>query len=349
MTRPLLPLPAAVFCHAQWRTGSTAIFTAFRADPRFMCFYEPLHEGLRTMTKCKAMRYDPDDVRRMGHEGLTKPYFFEYCELLAPRHGAPAFPAHLSYGEFFEVSMTGLSELRAYFQLLAEFARSKDKIPVFCLNRSWGRMRTFRDLLPKSVHIFSLRNPCATWESQKARRSYFFAKLLYIYSMSEPEGTNEAFPEIADLSFFERVRTERTFKRKIAEISDDRIKPLFWQAYANALANGVLHADFILDLDQTNPGTDDRLALGHYLARLPGHPKDNDLLSHLRTLAREPHLHGECRTPMQFVHASWQGIEAPALDREELLASACQMAPKLSAANRDILSRLVVRRPDAVC
>lgn len=96
MTQPLPLLPGAIFCHAQWRTGSTAIFNAFRADLRFMCFYEPLHEGLRGMTASKAMRYDADDVRRMGHEGLSKPYFAEYCQLLEGRRGVPAFPARCS-------------------------------------------------------------------------------------------------------------------------------------------------------------------------------------------------------------------------------------------------------------
>jgi hypothetical protein len=344
MTHPLPPVPGAIFCHAQWRTGSTAIFTAFRADPRFMCFYEPLHEVLRTMTANKAMRYDADDVRRMGHEGLSKPYFAEYCELLEGRRGIPAFPAQCSYAAFFDVSASVRQELQAYFQLLADFARSKDKIPVFCLNRSWGRIAVFRELLPKSIHLFSLRNPCATWASQKARRNYFFAKLLYIYSRSEPVRAKEEFPEVADLSLLQRIRIERTFKRKIAEISDERIEPLFWKAYATALLNGVLHADFIVDLDQTNPGNDDRLALGRYLGLLPGCKSFEGLPSQLRALAptlNRGHLSGERRLPVKFLQTPWHSIKRPMQNIEALQVSACHVAPKLSAANRDILSRLI--------
>jgi len=309
-----------------------------------MCFYEPLHEGLRTMTESKAMRHDADDVRRMGHEGLSAPYFSEYCALLARRRGVPAFPARFSYEEFFDTSASARLELQAYFQLLSDFASSKDKVPVFCLNRSWGRIAVFRELLPDSIHVFSLRNPGATWESQKARRSYFFAKLLYIYSKFEPVRTKEKFPEISNLSLLERIRTERTFKRKIAEISDERIEPLFWQAYATALINGVLHADFVLDLDQTNPGNDDRLALGHYLALLPGCLSDEGLPSRLQALGPMPnqtHLCGERCLPVQFVQAPWHSIKRPAQNIEALQASACLVAPKLSAANRDILSRLI--------
>lgn len=349
MTHPLPPVPGAIFCHAQWRTGSTAIFNAFRADPRFMCFYEPLHEGLRKMTASKAMRYDADDVRRMGHEGLSKPYFAEYCELLEGCSGVPAFPTRLSYDEFFDVSASARQELQAYFQVLADFARSKDKTPVFCLNRSWGRIAVFRELLPKSIHLFSLRNPGATWASQKTRRSYFLAKLLYIYSMSEPVRLKEEFPEISDLSLLQRIRIERTFKRKIAEISDERIEPLFWQAYATALLNGVLHADFVVDLDQTNPGNDDRLALGQYLALLPGCLSFGGFPSRLRALAptlNRGHLSGERCLPVKLLQAPWHSIKRPMQNNEALQVSACQVAPKLSAANRDILSRLIAPEQD---
>lgn len=344
MAFPLPTMPEAIFCHAQWRTGSTAVFNTFRADSRFMCFYEPLHEGLRAMTVSKAMRFDADDVRRLGHEGLSKPYFAEYCELLEGRRGVPAFPARCSYEAFFDVSSSACQELQAYFQLLADFARSKDKIPVFCLNRSWGRIAVFRDLLPESIHIFSLRNPGATWESQKARRSYFFAKLLYIYSKSEPARTKEEFPEISDLSLFQRIRAERTFKRKIAQISNDRIEPLFWQAYATALVNGVLHADFVMDLDQTNPGNDDRLALGQFLALLPGGLSFEDLPSRLQALnpmLNRAHLDSARHCPNHFGRAPWHSIKSPAHNIEVFQAAACRTAPKLSAANRDILSRLI--------
>jgi len=349
MTHPLPPTPDAIFCHAQWRTGSTAIFNTFRADPRFMCFYEPLHEGLRAMTTNKAMRYDADDVRRMGHEGLSKPYFAEYCELLEGRRGIPAFPAQCSYAAFFDVSASARQELQAYFQLLADFAKSKDKVPVFCLNRSWGRIAVFRELLPKSIHLFSLRNPGATWASQKARRNYFFAKLLYIYSRSEPVRTKEEFPEISDLSLLQRIRIERTFKRKISEISDERIEPLFWNAYATALLNGVLHADFIVDLDQTNPGNDDRLALGQYLALLSGCQSFEGLPDQLQALAATPnqtHLCGERHLPDEIARVPWHAIKGPAQNIAGLQASACRVAPKLSAANRDILSRLITPQQD---
>lgn len=352
MSRPLPLLPKAVFCHAQWRTGSTAIFSAFRADSRFMCFYEPLHKGLRTMTEKKAMRYDADDVRRLGHDGLSKPYFQEYRGVLAHRRGVPAFPSRLSYGEFFNVSVGSRMDLQTYFQLLADFAHYRKKVPVFCLNRSWGRIGAFRDLLPESVHLFSLRNPGDTWESQRVRRSYFFAKLLYIYSRSEPDRTKQYFPEISNLSLLERIRTERTFKRLIAKISDDRIEPLFWRAYATALVNGVVHADFILDLDQTNPGKDDRLALGHYLALLPGRQTDKGLPYRLRALAQREHQAHEVDAhslPEQSDPELWHDIQPLLQDREDLLLSACRMAPKLSAANRYFLSRIIAYQKSAAC
>ncbi len=344
MPRPLPPLPKAVFCHAQWRTGSTALFNAFRADPRFMCFYEPLHEGLRTLTRQKCKRYDPDDVRRMGHHGLTKSYFWEYRGLLGQRRGVPAFPSGLSYKEFFEVSAAGRRELHRYFDLLSDLACSRNKIPVFCLNRSWGRMEAFRAMFPDSVHVFSLRDPNDTWRSQQARRSYFFAKLLYLFSEAEPIRIKHLFPEIADLTLLERIRTERTFKRKISHISDQRIAPLFWEAYACALLNGVLYADFILDLSPTASKPDDRQALGQYLARLPMLCEGQPLPHGIEALAQSAPAASPHRTSAlpQCCPSYPLGPVAKLLgNRDRLRMSACQAGPKLSPANRAILGNLI--------
>eukprot|EP00439_Symbiodinium_sp_Y106_P089240 s1_g1776.t1 len=345
MTRPLPALPAAVFCHSQWRTGSTALFNAFRADPRFLCFYEPLHEGLRTMTRRKAGRFDPSDIRRMGHGGLSKPYFAEYLPLLGRRRGVPAFPTHLVYKEFFDVGVPGRAELTRYFNLLSDCARSQGKVPVFCLNRSWGRIEAFRTMFPDGVHVYSLRGPTETWHSQQARRSYFFARLLYIFSQADPTRFGSAFPELADLSILERLRIASTFKQKIAHIADDRIAPLFWQAYACALLNGVLYADFILDLSPTASKRDDREAMGQYFARLPTFCEGLPLLQNLEAMTQSapaasshrPSALSQLRRPDPF------GPLAQLLrNRDMLRQSACSAGPKLALANRKILGSLLL-------
>ncbi len=347
MTTRLPTVPSAVYCHALWRTGSTSIFNTFRADPRFMCFYEPLHEGLRTLTASKATQYDPADIQRMGHYGLAKPYFLEYCELVARRRGVPAFPAHLSYREFFDVSEAGQVDLKNYFDLLSDFARSRGKVPVFCLNRSWARIAAFRKMAPDAAHVFSLRAPQATWDSLRVRRSYFLAKLLYIFSEADPTTTQDAFPEIAELSLIERLRSNRTFKRKVAEISDARLAPLFWRAYSYALLNGVQYADFIVDLGNATPEQDDRIALGHYLAILPGTLSGETLIDRLRGLGR-PQTECSQNTTNFFSSAQLEcsggHLESMKQDREALLAAACMAAPKLSTANRQVLSDVVSPR-----
>ena len=349
MTRPLPALPAAVFCHSQWRTGSTALFNAFRADPRFMCFYEPLHEGLRTMTRRKAARFDPEDIKRMGHDGLSKPYFAEYVPLLTLRGGVSRFPGHLSYKEFFEISARGQMNLRGYFRCLLDLAQSRNKVPVFCLNRSWGRMKPFREMFPDSVHVFSLRGPAETWHSQQARRSYFFARLLYILSQAEPNRFGSAFPELTGLSILERLRVAKTFKQKIGHISDDRIAPVFWQAYACALLNGALYADFILDLSQTASKQDDREALGQYLAPLPmlceGQPLPDGLKA-LQRLAPAASHHGTANFSEWCEPCSFGPMDRLLRNRDMLRKAACRAGPKLAPANRQILGDLISDRAE---
>ncbi len=208
-------------------------------------------------------------------------------------------------------------------------------------------MGVFRDMFPQSAHVFSLRDPQKTWESQKARRNYFFAKLLYLFSEAQPNRMRHLFPELADLTLFERLRVNRTFKRKISHISDDRVAPLFWEAYAGALLNGVLYADFILDLALPEVGHDDRLALGQYLDHLPARGEGASIDHGLKALtqwtpAARPNgtnTLSYCRTP------SLDGQTAKLLrNRHRLRQAACMAGPKLAAANREILSNLVSER-----
>lgn len=335
--------PAAIYCHALWRTGSTSLFNAFRSDSRFMCFYEPLHEGLRTLTPKKADHFDPEDVQRMGHNGLTRPYFQEYGDLVAHRRGVPNFPAHLSYGEFFDVSETGRTALKSYFRVLSDLAASAGKTPVFCLNRSWGRMATFRDIAPDAIHVFSLRNPHATWASLQKRRSYFFAKLLLISSKSDPLLMQREFPELSKLSLIEKLRTNRTFKRKVRDISDERIAPLFWQAYEAALLNGIHYADYILDLGHSDPTQDDRIALGQNLSALLDSSFGDSLSLRLRALARVQQPDANGLKPMDWPTSelAQRPTQVTGICSDVLREAACRAAPKLSQPNREILADLV--------
>ncbi len=335
---PKVAAPAAIYCHALWRTGSTSLFNAFRADPRFMCFYEPLHEGLRTLTEKKAERFDADDVQRMGHNGLTQPYFHEYRNLVRHRRGVPAFPANLSYGEFFDVSAAARAELVSYFSVLSDLARSHGKTPVFCLNRSWGRMRTFREISPDAIHVFSLRDPQATWTSFQKRRSYFFAKLLLIYSKSDPAMMQQAFPEFSNLSLIEKLRTDRTFKRKVRDISDERIAPLFWQTYASTLINGVLNTDYIIDLGHSDATQDDRIVLAHYLSVHSDTTSSEPLMSRFRSLADGRQPTDNKGGPLARPSAPFP---APLANDCVLREAACRVAPKLSQPNREILAGLI--------
>jgi len=337
--------PAAIYCHALWRTGSTSLFNAFRSDPRFMCFYEPLHEGLSRLTQNKVDRIDPEDVQRMGHNGLTQPYFLEYRDLVASRRGVPGFPATLSYGEFFDVSAAAKADLQSYFRVLSDFARSHGKTPVFCLNRSWGRMAAFKEMAPDAIHVFSLRDPQATWESFQNRRSYFFAKLLLIFSQSHPGAMQQEFPEFSNLSLIEKLRTDRTVKRKVRDISDERIAPLFWQAYASSLVNGVLYADYILDLAHSDPSQDDRMRLACDLAVITSPTTEAPLKSQLRALAGgiKPRHIGYGNFAQQ-VASQRHPMLTSAASADGLGAAACRAAPKFSQPNKEFLAAFISAR-----
>lgn len=234
-----------------------------------MCFYEPLHEGIQNLTQKKVTTIDRDHARHIGHPGLNQPYFAEYAPLISKRRGIKEFPARLSYNEFFGLTESGAELAFRYLEKLSALAASQNKIPVFCFNRSWGRIHSIKELMPDAVHVFSLRNPCATLASFQTRRSYFFAKLLMIFAKSHLKMIAEYFPEVASLSLLDRLRLNKTFKAATAQISDERFASLFWLAYAIGMTNGLAHADFVIDLGHDDPNLDDRFKLADRLAPSP--------------------------------------------------------------------------------
>ena len=234
-----------------------------------MCFYEPFHEGIQNLTQKKIAAIDHEHARKLGHHGLNRPYFAEYAPLVSKRRGIKGFPARLSYDEFFGLSQNGAELAFSYFEKLSALAASHEKIPVFCFNRSWGRIHSIKKLMPHAVHVFSLREPSATLASFQTRRTYFFAKLLMIFSKSHPEMIAEFFPEVANLSLLARLRLNKTFKSAVSQISDERFTSLFWSSYAIGMKNGLIHSDFVIDLGHSDPHLDDRLRLVDHLA--PSH------------------------------------------------------------------------------
>lgn len=284
MSHAASDLTSSVFIHSFWRSGSTALFSALRTAPGLMCFYEPLHEGLAHLTSRKTRTLDTSIIHAMGHAGLDSPYFAEYDPLIRRGRGVGGFPAQLSYGDFFQMTPESEQQLRRYFLVLAHHARARGKVPVFCLNRSWGRMESFKRIAPDALHVFSLREAQLTSRSILLKKSYFCARLLRAFDLAQPAVIQATYPDLASC-WSKRLRPDRFFKQVARSLDDTELAPLVHFAHSLSLLNGFAHADYVVDLSQQAPFQDDRLALTKALADTLGAAQATQLERSLTLLA----------------------------------------------------------------
>ncbi|MEQ9520004.1 MAG: hypothetical protein RLN89_11260 [Parvibaculum sp.] len=280
-----------LFLHSFWRSGSTALFNAFLSVPGFLCYYEPLHEGLARLTPAKARSHDSASAQAMGHYALSTPYFSEYEPMVVGRRGVAHYPAELAYGEFFLLTEEGEAGLRRYFLALARHAWSQGRIPVFCLNRSWGRIAAIKALMPGALHIYSLRQAHLTIGSILARKSYFGAKLLQIFDLAQPEMMQAIYPALRP-SLTKRFRTEHFYKRVACGAAPEALAPLVALAHGLSMVNGLAHADYVLDLSERAHFRDDRQFLVDRVANFMGQEAARRLRDALLAL---PELNPHCQ------------------------------------------------------
>src|SRR5882762_10222133 len=102
-----------IFIHAWWRSGSTYIWSKLRANASSVCYYEPLHERLASLTP-DIVEASPEIDRSMAlkHPVQTKNYFAEYGDLLRAQN--LKFLPELSYDRYLLMPEQKDEKLRAY-------------------------------------------------------------------------------------------------------------------------------------------------------------------------------------------------------------------------------------------
>src|ERR1700752_4779331 len=88
-----------VFLHGLWRSGSTYVWSRFRIARGAVCFYEPLHDGLRRLTRERIARDTPHAVNANHHPPMEHPYFAEYAPLIGLR-GVRGYRRRFAYDRF---------------------------------------------------------------------------------------------------------------------------------------------------------------------------------------------------------------------------------------------------------
>jgi hypothetical protein len=159
---------APIFVHASPRSGSTYFFNVLRRDKALMCFNEAIIDGKHDLAGFMGINgrnkggSSGAEKWNVNHQFLEREDFDEFIQAWdAVMHLCPKFPAFVEYLPPKGVLST---ELSVYLSALLDYARSKEKRPVFCEINSRGRAGALRAAF-SGFHITQYRDPISQFGS----------------------------------------------------------------------------------------------------------------------------------------------------------------------------------------
>lgn len=245
---------APIWIHAPWRAGSTYVWSKFRAQDRYLAFYEPFHEVLEGLTR--------DDIARStsaswpsGHPLLQAPYYQEYSGLLNPGGGVRGFQFTFPYAHYL-ANEAPLREQQAYLRALVEYAQAQGRRPVFGFCRSLGRVPWFKRYMP-GVHIALTRDGLGLWRSAIDRQArygdtYFLTRPFMILFAGRHDAWITAYLAdlgLANLAYHSDMgRATRAAERLVAA-DPDLTARAFAAVFALAITIAQRHCDLTIPVE----------------------------------------------------------------------------------------------------
>jgi hypothetical protein len=83
-----------IFLHSSWRASHTWFWLKFREHSSAVCFYEPFHEGLATLTRSEALSRGPNSWN--SRHPAAEPYLLEFIPLIRKAGGVRLFVPAIS-------------------------------------------------------------------------------------------------------------------------------------------------------------------------------------------------------------------------------------------------------------
>jgi tetratricopeptide (TPR) repeat protein len=247
-----------IFLHSSWRASHTWFWLKFRKHASTVCFYEPFHERLATLTRSEALSLGPNSWN--SRHPAAEPYLREFTPLVRKSGGVRLFVPEISHRWFLPVGgpigNLHTEELK-YLALLIRHAERLRRIPVFGFTRSLGRLSAIKRQFP-GVHIFQYRNLWTQWMSwidyKRNKDNYFFHRLLCILIETEdpylltitnrhlPHGVNNLKTKMKNSYDGERLATEL-----LESISENHLFILYMAFHTYLYMCAKAKADVVID------------------------------------------------------------------------------------------------------
>ncbi len=252
MTIETLTCAPPIFLHGLWRSGSTYVWSRFRALKGAYSYFEQLYPGLARMTPSRLHGGAwQAAIAANRHPELDQPYFAEFSPLLS-RRGVKGFDRRFAFDRFALGAEDRHPALERYLDSLIGYAGEQNRRAVLGCNRTWLRPAWIKACFG-SYDVYVERDPVAVWSSYKrhaqAGNYNFFTNLHLIL---ERNGDHPLFAPMAD-----RVRLRRGLARYrkaaqaypalIEAMSDQESYGLVYYMWSLSILSGLSHCDLIVD------------------------------------------------------------------------------------------------------
>jgi tetratricopeptide (TPR) repeat protein len=267
-----------IFIHSSWRASHTWFWLKFRRHSSTLCFYEPFHEVLATLTPSEALTRGPNSWN--SRHPASEPDLLEFIPLIRKAGGVRLFAPEISYRWF--VPIGGLNgnlhpqELK-YLALLIRHADRRERIPVFGFTRSLGRLAAIKKQFP-GIHIFQYRNLWTQWTSwidyKENENEYFFRQLLQIMVETKDIYLSTILNRYLPRQI--RVLADNDLESLCAELvksfSGQDLFAIYMAFHTYMYMSALKSADVVIDVTRVARDEDYRNRTSHHLVCATGLP-----------------------------------------------------------------------------
>ncbi len=286
-----------MFLSGLWRSGSTYVWSRFRADPSTYAYYEPLHHGLAKLTAVRIPRDDFHKTASMHHPALAKPYYEEFRPLLRPVVcGVRKYSEDLAYRHWVLDPDEAHPRLGRYIDSLIDHAHAEGRQPVLGCVRVTTRLGWLGRRRPDACLIHLDRAPLDVWRSCMAQAREgnftFFSDWLNVIRLNA--GHRLIAPLAARLAWRtglgEALRKPKHRHHDMLQtMAPEETYFLIAYLWAAAALHGLTHSHAVIDVNRSaEPGYN--AALGQRLRDLTGAAVSfGDMRIVSEPIAVEPH------------------------------------------------------------
>jgi len=242
------------FLHAGFRTGSTLLWSALKATPATLTYFEPLHEALENLPPPEDCGVSPEISGSLHESGETGDVFAAFRGCATELGGVRQYRKSFSYDDFFVPPDAPRSQLQGYFQGLIDHAEAMGKAPSFKCVRTGGRVGWLKRQFD-GRHIGVVRDPIGQFSSYlwnaKRGNPYFMGLTCLIYARNiacnAPEFSAHLqlplyhSPKFADeVNFYEETARKLTLRE---------LYFAFYTIWKKSFIHSLNHADLNLSVD----------------------------------------------------------------------------------------------------